>query len=210
MALCDLHRSGKVAWFAGRIAVPSSSSHGRVAPPDRVQGSDQARMSIEVTNAAMPTAAPRRAPRTGPWRVGLLGAGYIADWHAKAIRAAEGVSLVAICDRVKSRADVLAAVYHIPHVFDSLADMLGSKTIDAVHVLLPPEHHYQAASEILAAGVHAFLEKPMCLEARECKALVSFARQKNCRLGVSHNFLFAQSYQKLRDDIRHGLLGRLG
>jgi predicted dehydrogenase/nucleoside-diphosphate-sugar epimerase len=166
-------------------------------------------MSIEAINATVPTAAPQRAPRVGPWRVGLLGAGYIADWHAKAIRAASGLSLVAICDRVKTRADALSAVHHIPHVFESLADILASKKIDAVHVLLPPEHHYQAASEILAAGVHAFLEKPMCLEARECEALVSLARQKNCRLGVGHNFLFSESYQKLRADVRRGVLGRL-
>ncbi|MDB5322974.1 MAG: hypothetical protein JWN40_4605 [Phycisphaerales bacterium] len=166
-------------------------------------------MSIEAINATVPTAAPQRAPRTGPWRVGLLGAGYIAEWHAKAIRAAAGLSLVAICDRVKTRADALAAAQHIPHVFESLADMLASNTIDAVHVLLPPEHHYQAASEILAAGVHAFLEKPMCLEAGECEALVGLALQKNLRLGVSHNFLFAESYQKLRADVRRGVLGRL-
>src|SRR4051812_36439737 len=111
-------------------------------------------MSDQATNAIAPAAAPQRAPRTGPWRVGLLGAGYIADWHAKAIRAAEGLSLLAICDRVKSRADVLAAAHRIPQVFESLTDMLASNTIDAVHVLLPPEHHYAAASEILAAGVH--------------------------------------------------------
>jgi predicted dehydrogenase/nucleoside-diphosphate-sugar epimerase len=167
-------------------------------------------MSTQAANAtATAAAAPHPAPRTGPWRVGLLGAGYIADWHAKAIRAAEGLSLVAICDRVKPRADALAATHGIPHVFESLTDMLASHKIDAVHVLLPPEHHYAAASEILAAGLHVFLEKPMCLEARECEALVSLAHQKECRVGVSHNFLFADSYQKLRTDVRRGTLGRL-
>jgi predicted dehydrogenase/nucleoside-diphosphate-sugar epimerase len=155
------------------------------------------------------TAAPGRARRSGPWRVGLLGAGYIADWHAKAIRAADGLALIAVCDRVKSKADALAAAHRIPHVYQSLADMLASGTIDAVHVLLPPEHHFAAASEILTAGLHAFIEKPMCLEAQQCAALVNLAQQHNVRVGVGHNFLFAESYQKLRADVRSGTLGRL-
>ena len=35
---------------------------------------------------------------TLPVRVGLIGAGYIASWHAEALRATPGVQLQAICD----------------------------------------------------------------------------------------------------------------
>ena len=39
-----------------------------------------------------------------PLRVGFLGTGYIADWHAKALSTIAGVSLVAVCDKDLSRA----------------------------------------------------------------------------------------------------------
>ena len=39
-----------------------------------------------------------------PLRVGFLGTGYIADWHAKALSTIPGVSLVAVCDKDLSRA----------------------------------------------------------------------------------------------------------
>jgi predicted dehydrogenase/nucleoside-diphosphate-sugar epimerase len=162
-----------------------------------------------MTIATSSSAARERARHSGTWRVGLLGAGYIADWHVRAIRAIPGLSLVAVCDRVKARADALAAAHHIGRAYESLADMLESGAIDAVHVLLPPEHHYQAGLEILTAGVHAFIEKPMCLTARECETLVNLAQQHHLRIGVGHNFLFAESYQKLRADVRSGTLGRL-
>jgi predicted dehydrogenase/nucleoside-diphosphate-sugar epimerase len=167
---------------------------------------------MSTAPAIRSSAAPQSsatAPRRGPWRVGLLGAGYIADWHAKAVRAAEGLALVAVCDRVRSRAEALAAAHAIPHVYESLADMLAAGTIDAVHVLLPPEHHFAAASEALAAGAHVFLEKPMCLEAGQCQELIDLAQRSGRRIGVGHNFLFAESYQKLRADVRSGVLGRL-
>ena len=37
-------------------------------------------------------------------RVALLGAGYIADWHAKCLKSVAGVELVAVCDQAQERA----------------------------------------------------------------------------------------------------------
>ena len=141
-------------------------------------------------------------------RVALLGAGYIADWHAKAIRSIPGLALAAVCDRVVARAQSLAAGFGNPPVFDSLDKLLAAGQIDAVHVLLPPEHHFAAAREILAAGINVFIEKPMCLESAQCQELIDLAREKNRRVGVNHNFLFAEPYEQLRRDVATGVLGR--
>jgi len=157
------------------------------------------------------SAAPQSAARErrGPWRVGLLGAGYIADWHAKAIRSSGRLALAAVCDRVLSRAEAVAAAHRAPHVYASLTDMLAGGAVDAVHVLLPPPDHFAAAREALRAGVHVYLEKPMCVEAGQCQELLEVARRNGRRVGAGHNFLFAESYQKLRADVKEGALGRL-
>ena len=86
--------------------------------------------------------------------------------------------------------------------------MLSDGKIDAVHVLLPPALHAQAAGEIVAAGVDVLLEKPMGVSAPECESLIERARSSGIRLGVGHNFLFAPVYEALKKDLAAGRLGR--
>ncbi len=145
----------------------------------------------------------------GKRRVGLVGAGYIADWHAQGLRSVKNVELAAVCDRLAARAQALAGKFGVARVYGSLKEMLAAETLDAVHILLPPDLHFEAARTALEAGVNVFLEKPMCACAADCETLVRLAGERGLRLGVGHNFLFAEPYEQLRRDVRGGVLGRI-
>ena len=62
---------------------------------------------------------------------------------------------------------------------------------------------------LLEAGKSAFVEKPMGLNAGECKALAELAASRGLRLGVNHNFLFTPGYEAMRRDAASGALGML-
>jgi predicted dehydrogenase/nucleoside-diphosphate-sugar epimerase len=145
----------------------------------------------------------------GTRRVALVGAGYIADWHAQSLRTVKNVELVAVCDPALARAQALAEKFDVPHVYVSLERMLNAEQLDAVHVLAPPNRHFELARTVLEAGVNVFLEKPMCDHAADCEALARLAGERGLRLGVGHNFLFAEPYEQLRRDVRSGVLGRI-
>jgi predicted dehydrogenase/nucleoside-diphosphate-sugar epimerase len=140
--------------------------------------------------------------------IGFLGAGYIADWHATALRTVRGASLAAVCDRDEGRARAFAARHGIARVYTSLDAMLSEGQLDAVHVLLPAELHAQATGEIIGAGLDVLLEKPMAIAADECEGLIAHARSAGVKLGVSHNFLFAPIYERLKQDLVAGRLGQ--
>ncbi len=142
-------------------------------------------------------------------RVGILGAGYIADWHCNALRRMRGVRLAACCDLSASRSSQLAGRFGIPAHYTDLDAMLAGTPLDAVQILLPPEHHFAAAERILQANVHVLLEKPMAVREEECRGLTELAARQNRALGVSHNFLFSPIYERLKKDITEGELGRL-
>ena len=142
-------------------------------------------------------------------RVAFLGTGYIADWHARAIAKVRNVELVAVCDQVLPKAHALAAKYGVPNSYGSLEEMLAAEKLDAVHVLLPPDRHYDAARRLIDAGVGVLLEKPMCDSTAKCDALVNLAEQRGVRIGVGHNFLFSHQYEQLRSDVRSGILGHV-
>jgi predicted dehydrogenase len=142
------------------------------------------------------------------YRVGLLGAGYIAEAHVKALRALPNVTLKSICDVSHSRAAATAAEHGIPSVFTSLDDMLRAG-VDAVHVLVPPQLHTELAAQALQGGAHVIIEKPMGLSSAACNEIADLAQAKGLSLAVSHNFLFMPAYERLREHLRDGTIGRL-
>src|SRR5947209_6304176 len=127
-------------------------------------------------------------------RVGFVGAGYIADWHAKAVKLAGGAELAAVCDLAVARARATAAAHGLPadRAFASVDQMLETMRaaggLDAVHVLTTPESHDAVAERVIAAGVPVLIEKPMCLTAEACQRLVTLAHERRVPLAIGHNF----------------------
>jgi predicted dehydrogenase/nucleoside-diphosphate-sugar epimerase len=142
-----------------------------------------------------------------PIRAAIIGTGYIADFHARAILATSGVELVASCDSNLRRAQTFAAVSGIPHAYESLEALLLSKKIDCVHILTPPDQHFNLAKEALLSDVHVFLEKPMCTTVNEASELVAIAQERHLYLGVNHNFLFSNAFRQLRELVQSNALG---
>jgi nucleoside-diphosphate-sugar epimerase/predicted dehydrogenase len=143
-------------------------------------------------------------------RVALVGAGYIADYHARAVRALGDVELVGICDLSGSRAERFAAAHGIEGgAFTDLGRMLAERRPDAVHVLTPPNLHTEPCTQALEAGADVLVEKPMCHTVANCEALAATARTQGRALGVSHNFLFFPAYERLMADLQAGRFGEL-
>jgi nucleoside-diphosphate-sugar epimerase/predicted dehydrogenase len=140
--------------------------------------------------------------------IGFLGAGYIARWHAAALKRVKGARLAGVCDRSRGAAEALSKATGA-EVFDSLDVMLASRRFDCIHVLIPPHAHAVAARQILDAGVSAFVEKPLALSQNEAGSLVKLAAEKKALLGVNHNFLMLPGYDRLKRDLGAGVLGQI-
>ncbi len=142
------------------------------------------------------------------WRVGLLGAGYIADWHVRALRTVPGAQIVVVCDQSVEKAKALAAQCGASRVESDLGTMLAAGGLDVVHVLLPPAAHADAARKVTDAGLAVYLEKPLCLNPDDGENLIR-REDAGARIGVGHNFLFDSRYEKLKADLGAGRLGRV-
>lgn len=142
-------------------------------------------------------------------RTAIVGTGYIAEFHARAVKALKGVDLVAVCDPNERSVDSFARNWGVSQTYNSLESMLRTQTIDCLHLLAPPDRHFSLAKLALNADVHVFLEKPMCTSSAEASELVELAKNRKLYLGVSHNFLFSSAYVHLRDVVKSGALGRI-
>lgn len=143
-----------------------------------------------------------------PLRVGIVGAGYIATWHADLIKALSGVDLVAICDMSPGAADALARSYGA-RAYTDFDAMVAQANLDAVHILTPPDSHRDLTLKSVAAGLHCFVEKPAGISAQEASDMVDAGRKADRLIAAGHNFLGLPAYERLKKAAQSGDLGRI-
>ena len=141
-------------------------------------------------------------------RVGILGAGFISDFHIRALKPLAGVQLAAVCDVDLARAQELGRKWGIPDTFERIDDLTASG-VDVVHVLVPPALHAQAAIACLRGGCHVLVEKPMATTVAECREMEAAAARYGRKLAVNHNLTFDPAFLRLVSEVRDRRLGAL-
>lgn len=141
-------------------------------------------------------------------RVGLIGAGYIASWHADALRATDGVEITAVCDPSEAAGKALADGLGV-RLFDELADLIDAGICDAVHILTPPHLHHALAIQCLKGGLHVLVEKPVATSAAETAEIEAVAQEHGVRFHAGHNFMGLPSYDRLKGMLTKGEIGRV-
>lgn len=141
-------------------------------------------------------------------KVGIIGAGYIADWHADAIAATAGAELSCVVDPNAAAAKAFGAARGV-EAYGSVAEMLSKGACEAVHVLTPPDYHRAVAEECLAGGLHVLVEKPVALSGDYVAAMRAAAEAKGVQFAAGHNFLGLPSYLRLKKHLEAGDLGRV-
>lgn len=116
-------------------------------------------------------------------KVAVIGAGRLGAFHAQKLAADPDAELVAVVDPLPDRRRAVAEACRT----QALADyhcLLGQ--IDAAVVAAPTSQHYPIARELLLAGSHLLVEKPLCRSLVEAEELVELAHRRGLVLQVGH------------------------
>jgi predicted dehydrogenase/nucleoside-diphosphate-sugar epimerase len=138
----------------------------------------------------------------------LVGAGYISDVHAAAIRTIPSLTLQSVVDPNASAASALAKAHRIGRVYGSINEAISAGGIGAAHVLTPPDRHAETALPFLRAGIPVLLEKPLAVSTAQCRELIAAAREASTGLGVNQNFVHHPAFARLRSALSKGLFGQ--
>src|SRR3989442_10627369 len=114
--------------------------------------------------------------------IGVVGLGF-GRAHIPAFQA-NGCRVVAVCQRDVAGAKAVADRYGVPHVFERWQDMLAQAKPEIVVIATPPVLHKAIALEAFAAGAHVLCEKPLAMNAAECRAMIDAAAQAR-RVGMT-------------------------
>jgi predicted dehydrogenase len=139
--------------------------------------------------------------------VGLLGAGYFAQFHAEAWARLDGVRLAAVCDTNRGRAGATAA-RHGGSAFDTLAAMLAEVPLDLLDIAAPPAAHAPAIRAAIAAGVGTVIcQKPFCGGLAAAETITAEAEAAGLRLIVHENFRFQPWHREIARLLAAGAIG---
>jgi len=117
-----------------------------------------------------------------PIRAAVIGVGYLGKEHARIYHQLPSAELVGICDVDSDKAE-RAQNLGVPF-FKNYRDLIGK--VDAVSIATPTSSHFAIAKEMLDAGIHTLIEKPITLKLNDADHLIDLAIEKNCAMQVGH------------------------
>src|SRR4051812_15115026 len=141
-------------------------------------------------------------------RAGLIGVGKMGLSHYAILGAHSGVEVAAVCDSAAYITSVLRK-YTGVEVFKDYRKMFDSAALDCVFVATPTSSHFELASAALERGLHVFVEKPLCLDAGQSKALAELATAKGRANQVGYHNRFIGTFREARRLARAGALGEI-
>jgi 1,5-anhydro-D-fructose reductase (1,5-anhydro-D-mannitol-forming) len=121
---------------------------------------------------------------------------------------AQKCKVAALSRRDAQKGRQAAEQYGIPHVFGSTEELCRCPEVDAVLVTTPNNCHLQDVLTAVAAHKPVLCEKPMGMNAEECRQMVEAAHQAGVLLGVAQIFRFEESTARLRTRIADGDIGK--
>ena len=144
-----------------------------------------------------------------PVRIGVIGCGAIAElFHLPVLfnhpRTKNGIALA---EPNPTRLAAMKKKFGARQAVTNYIDLLGK--VDAVIVATPPHLHYPVAKWFLDHGVHVLCEKPLTESIVEARDLVQTGIQSGAMLAVNQTRRFFPSYQKIRQLIANGTLGKI-
>jgi len=122
---------------------------------------------------------------------------------------ARNCRVVALSRRDWTKAQDSARQFQVPLPFASAEELCRSPQVDAVLVTTPNACHLQDVLWAVKYGKAVLCEKPMGVNADECRRMVEAARRAKVLLGVAQVFRFEDTTARLRDRLAAGQIGRL-
>lgn len=144
-----------------------------------------------------------------PVRIAIAGAGSIGSVHARAIRQTPGVELCAVLGRDRERLQAFAREHGFERVYLDPAELAADPEVDAVIVATPNRLHVPLSVDLLRAGKHVLVEKPMATSAEGAERLAQTARDCDRRLMVGQMWRFDREALRLREIVQRGELGEI-
>lgn len=145
-----------------------------------------------------------------PVRIGVVGLGWIAQVaHLPVLQKLPDADLVAVCDRDRGKARLVAEKFGLKKVYTDVRQMFEQEPLDAVVVSTSTDAHKEVALAAIQAGKAVLIEKPIARTSTEAVAITEAAAAAKVKVMVGMNHRFRPDTMILKSFIEGNELGKI-
>ena len=141
------------------------------------------------------------------FKLGIIGAGWIAEKMVAALAPLEDYCVHAIASRSLEKAEAFAKTWNIPKAYGSYEEMVADPDIDLVYIATPHSHHYPHTKLALEHGKHVLVEKAFTANAAEAAELLETARTKGLFITEAIWTRYMPLSHKVKELMESGIIG---
>lgn len=140
-------------------------------------------------------------------RFAVIGAGFWAPFQLAAWRELEGAECVALCDRVRPKAEALARQGNVPAVYDDPEELFRSERLDFVDIITGPGTHAPLVLQAAAHRLPVITQKPMAPSVATAEQMLAACREAGVPLLVHENWRWQTALRQLHRVLAESPIG---
>ncbi len=150
--------------------------------------------------------------------VGIVGTGFIADWHYKGFKANPNAEITGICrdfygdslQRHQQKEELLLKGLKFGVcVFDSFESLVKDSYTDTLVIGSINPLHFEQIKLAIANHKHILIEKPVVTDFEQLAEIKKLSENSGIKIFPAHNFVYRKAVRKAKEIIEQGKLGQI-
>lgn len=142
-------------------------------------------------------------------RIGILGAGKIAETLAKTMGRMEEVECWAVAARELKRAEAFAKTYGFKKSYGSYEELVQDEKVELVYIATPHSHHFEQMKLCVTHGKPVLCEKSFTMNARQAKEILALSKQEQVMVAEAIWTRYMPSRKLIDDMLSSGMIGEV-
>lgn len=142
------------------------------------------------------------------FRIGIIGAGWIAEKMARTLAPLEEYEVYAIGSRSLQKAQAFAQKWNITKAYGSYEELIQDPDIDLIYIATPHSHHFAPTRLAIEHGKPCLVEKAFMANARETEEILALAHEKHVFLTEAIWTRYMPLSFKIREIMESGIIGQ--
>ena len=145
--------------------------------------------------------------KNGTMRVGIIGAGWIAEKAAITLNGMTDCEAYAIGSRSLEKAEAFARKWNMPKAYGFYAEVINDPAVDIIYVATPHSHHYDVTRHALLEGKPCLVEKAFMANYRQAKNIIDLAHERKVFIAEAIWTRYQPCVGIVRQLIAEGVIG---
>lgn len=141
-------------------------------------------------------------------KVGLIGCGFMGTMHANCYKNLDGVTLAAVADIRREKAEQIADGTDAVIYADGM-DLIAAADVDIIDICLPTYMHAEYAVAAMDKVKYLFVEKPVALTVEQSEMMLKKQQETGCNVQIGQVIRFWDEYVALREIVKSGKYGKV-